>query len=78
VLSVDQGGVADRVRLSGAGALYALGDPVACVEAAVALLRSDLRALGDVARSCTERHHSWRAAFDGIFRTYRTLLAQGE
>jgi alpha-1,6-mannosyltransferase len=77
VLSVDQGGVADRVRRSGAGALYAAGDPVACVEAAVALLRSDLGALGSVARSFTERHHSWRAAFDGIFRTYRTLLAQG-
>ena len=76
VLSVDQGGVADRVRASGAGALYAAGDAGACAEAATALLRGDPRGLGPIARGFAERHHSWRAAFEGILQTYRTILSQ--
>jgi alpha-1,6-mannosyltransferase len=76
VLSVDQGGVADRVRASGAGALYAAGDAGACAEAATVLLRGNPRGLGPIARSFAERHHSWRAAFQGIVETYRTILSQ--
>jgi alpha-1,6-mannosyltransferase len=68
VLSVDAGGVADRVRASGAGALYAPGDAGACATAATELL------LG--ARAFAERHHSWDSAFDGIFAVYRELLGQ--
>jgi len=74
VLSVDAGGVADRVRASGAGALYAPGDPGACATAATELLRGDLRGLGLTARTFAERHHSWDMAFDGIFGIYRSLL----
>jgi alpha-1,6-mannosyltransferase len=74
VLSVDAGGVADRVRASGAGALYALGDPGACATAATELLRGDLRGLGLTARAFAERYHSWDTAFDGIFAVYRELL----
>jgi alpha-1,6-mannosyltransferase len=74
VLSVDAGGVADRVRASGAGALYAPDSPGACATAATELLRGDLRSLGLIARAFAERHHSWDAAFDGIFAAYRSLL----
>jgi alpha-1,6-mannosyltransferase len=74
VLAVDVGGVADRVRESGAGMLYAAGDLTACIEAAAALLRSDLATLGRTARAFAERRHSWTAAFDGIFDLYRRLV----
>lgn len=77
VLSVDAGGVADRVRASGAGALYAEGDVGACAEAALTLLRGDRQALGGVARAYAERHHSWQTAFDGITAVYRQVLAAG-
>lgn len=76
VLSVDAGGVADRVRESGAGALYAPGDPAACAEAAITLLRGDPAALGRSARAFAERHHGYRQAFDGIVAVYREVLAQ--
>jgi alpha-1,6-mannosyltransferase len=75
VLSVDAGGVADRVRASGAGALYSPGNPGACATAATELLRGDLKSLGLIARAFAERHHSWDTAFDGIFAAYRALLA---
>ena len=73
VLSVDAGAVAERVRLSGAGALYAPGDSVAFAEAAITLLRGDLRRLGRTARDYAEQHHDWRTAFEGIVRVYRQL-----
>jgi alpha-1,6-mannosyltransferase len=73
VLSVDAGAVAERVRLSGAGALYAPDDPAAFAEAAIALLRGDLRRLGQRAREHAERHHDWATAFAGIIRVYREL-----
>jgi alpha-1,6-mannosyltransferase len=76
ILAVDAGGVADRVRASGAGALYAPGDASACAEAAITLLCGDLGRLGQTARSFAERHHSWRHAFDGIFAVYRQLLEE--
>jgi hypothetical protein len=60
--------------VSGAGALYAVGDAGACAEAAITLLRSDLHRLGQTARAFAEQHHSWRRAFDGIFETYRRVL----
>jgi alpha-1,6-mannosyltransferase len=74
VLSVDAGGVADRVRESGAGALYAPADIQACAEAAITLLRGDLAGLGRSARAFAERHHGYRQAFDGIFAIYRKVL----
>lgn len=77
VLSVASGGVADRVRQSGAGALFAPGDAGACCEAALALLEGDLVALGRTARLFAEQHHSWAAAFDGITAVYRQILGRG-
>jgi alpha-1,6-mannosyltransferase len=76
VLAVDAGGVAERVRASGAGAVYALGDPGACAEAATAMLTGDLRGLGRAARVYAEQHHAWNRAFEGIFRVYRQLLTR--
>lgn len=76
VLSVDSGGVADRVRASGVGALYAPGDRDACAEAALTLLGADLVGLGRTARSFAEQHHSWAAAFDGITAVYRQILGR--
>jgi alpha-1,6-mannosyltransferase len=76
VLSVDTGGVADRVRSSGAGVLYAAGDAIACAEAAISLLRGDLRVLGATARAYAEQHHSWRRALDDIFAIYRRIIAE--
>ena len=78
VLSVDDGAVAERVRLSGAGALYAPGNAGAFAEAAITLLRGDLRRLGQTAREYAERHHDWRTAFDGIVRVYRQLSQVAE
>ncbi len=74
VLSVDAGGVSDRVHDSGAGAVYRPGDAGACAAAAIALLRGDLRSLGRLARTYAERYHSWDVAFDGIFEVYRSVV----
>jgi alpha-1,6-mannosyltransferase len=74
VLSVDQGGVADRIRTSGAGALYPAGDSGEFAHQAIALLQGDLGSLGRTARAYAEKHHSWGAAFDRIFAVYREVL----
>lgn len=77
VLSVASGGVADRVRASGNGALHPAGDWHACAEAAIALLRAPQGPLRTAARAYAEREHSWQSAFDGIFAIYDRLLDQG-
>lgn len=76
VLSVDQGGVADRISASGAGALYPVGDSTGLAESAVRLFEGDLGALGRRARRYAEDHHSWSSAFDAIFRVYRAVARQ--
>ncbi len=78
VLSVASGGVADRVRASGNGALYPAGDGQACAEAAIALLQAPLGPLRLAARAHAEREHSWQSAFDGIFSVYDRLLAPAD
>ncbi len=74
VLSVDAGGAADRVRASGAGALYPPGDPAGLARIALQLFQADLEALGRVARAWAERHHGWDTAFDRIFEVYQQIL----
>lgn len=76
LLSVDRGGVAERVEASGAGELYSFDDPGDLSTAALALLRSDLAALGTDARRHAERYHGWEATFDALFSTYRRLLGR--
>ena len=74
VLSVDQGGVADRIRASRAGALYPAGDSGGFAQQAIGLLQGDLRTLGRTARAYAEQHHSWGAGFGRIFEVYREIL----
>lgn len=76
VLSVDAGGVAERIRRSGAGRLYPEGDRAGLAEAAVALLSGDRTGLGELARRYAERHHAWETAFDGVFAVYRDVIGQ--
>jgi phosphatidylinositol alpha-mannosyltransferase len=75
VLSCDEGGVAETVRRSGAGALYAAGDAGALADAAIALIGGDLDALGRRGREHAERHHTWERVFDRIVEVYRGVIA---
>jgi alpha-1,6-mannosyltransferase len=75
VLSVDRGGVAESVALSGAGRLYASGDPAHLAELAIELLGQDLPALGRRGRRYAEEHHGWDSVLDRLFQTYRRVLA---
>ncbi len=76
VLSVDSGGVADRVRASNTGRVYPPFDVSECAAAAIALIDGDLAALGRTARRYAEEHHSWTTAFDGIVAVYRRILGR--
>ena len=75
VLSVDQGGVAETVTRSGAGALYRSGDSGHMAEVAEQLLEKDLVRLGDTGRRYAESNHSWTMVFDRLFTVYRGVLA---
>jgi alpha-1,6-mannosyltransferase len=74
VLSVDRGGVAETVALSGAGRLYTSGDCAHLAEMAIGLLGEDLAALGRRGRRYAEEHHGWETVLDRLFRTYRRVL----
>jgi alpha-1,6-mannosyltransferase len=76
VLSVDSGGVADRVRASQTGRVYPPFDARECAAAAIGLIEGDLAAMGRVARRFAEEHHSWTTAFDGIMAVYRQILGR--
>ena len=77
VLSVDVGGVADRVRASGVGACYPVDDAAACAGQAVRLLGQDRAAQAAAARAWAATHHAQAAAFDRLFATYQALVASG-
>ncbi len=74
VLSVDRGGVAERVRASGAGELYPFSDAAGLRATASALFGRDLPGLGLAGRRFAEQFHSWDAAFSTLFDAYRHLL----
>lgn len=75
VLSVDRGGVAESVSLSGAGRLYTSGDPAHLAECAIDLLSRDLPALGRLGRRYAEEHHGWDSVLGRLFEVYRGVLA---
>jgi alpha-1,6-mannosyltransferase len=75
ILSVGQGGVAEAVERSGAGRLYAVGDPASLAAQAVALLESDLPRLGAVGRRYAEANHAWDRVFDRLFEVYARILS---
>ena len=74
VLSVDVGGVAEVVGLSGAGRLYPVRDADALASVAVELLGGDLASLGARGRAYAEAHHGWDRVLDGLFEIYRGIL----
>ena len=74
VLSVDRGGVAEAVGLSGAGRLYTSGDPGDLAARAIELFGQDLPALGRLGRRYAEEHHGWDAVLDRLFDVYRRVL----
>ena len=74
ILSVDRGGVAEAVSRSGAGRTYAAGDPAHFAEVAVALLGSDLPALGAVGRRFAEANHAWDRVLDRLLEVYHRIL----
>ena len=76
ILSVDRGGVAERIEASGSGVLYPFNDPAGMTASAISLFRSDLTSLGVGGRRHAERHHSWDGAFAQLFATYRRLLGR--
>ncbi|HEX7917794.1 MAG TPA: glycosyltransferase, partial [Gemmatimonadales bacterium] len=76
ILSVDRGGVAERIEASGSGVLYPFNYPAGMTASAISLFRSDLTSLGVGGRRHAERHHSWDGAFTQLFATYRRLLGR--
>jgi alpha-1,6-mannosyltransferase len=77
VLSTDQGGVAEFVAASGAGATYRTGDAHDMADAAIALAQRDLTALGLVGRAYAEREHAWSHVFDRLFALYAEVAHVG-
>jgi alpha-1,6-mannosyltransferase len=75
VLSVNQGGVADTVTRSGAGALYGSGDHDDLARAAERIISADLTGLGDTGRAYVEAHHGWSTVFDRLFAVYRRVIS---
>jgi alpha-1,6-mannosyltransferase len=73
VLAADRGGISEQVAASGAGARFASGEAGSLAEAAIALFRSDLGALGVTGRTYAETDHSWASVFDRIFALYDSV-----
>jgi alpha-1,6-mannosyltransferase len=74
VLAADRGGISEQIEASGAGARFESGQAESLTAAAIALLRSDLTALGERGRAYAERDHSWASVFDRIFALYKTVV----
>ena len=74
VLSVSVGAVVERVRESGAGAVYELRQPASLAHEAVQLFQQDLAMLGARGRAYAEAEHSWSTVFDRLFAVYRSVL----
>jgi alpha-1,6-mannosyltransferase len=75
VLSVNQGGVADTVTRSGAGALYRSGDHDDLARVAERLFNDDLTRLGNAGRVYVEANHGWSTVFDLLFAVYRRVIS---
>ena len=74
VLTADRGGVAETVSRSGAGAHFLSGDRGSLVEAATALMSSNLDPLSARGRAYVEAHHGWDQVLERLFRIYRDVL----
>jgi alpha-1,6-mannosyltransferase len=76
VLTVRVGAVVERVRESGAGAVYELRQHASLAEEAVRLFQQDLALLGARGRAYAEAEHSWSTVFDRLFAVYRSVLGR--
>ena len=76
VLTVSVGAVVERVRESGAGAVYELRQHASLAEEAVRLFQQDLALLGARGRAYAEAEHSWSTVFDRLFAVYRSVLGR--
>lgn len=75
LLSVNTGGVADHVTMSGAGRLYEAGSAASLTEEAITLLQYNLAVLGAGAHAYATDHHSWDVVFARLFEVYREVIA---
>ena len=73
VVTADQGGVAETVVRSGAGATFPAGDAGALGDAAVAVLDAGPDRLGRLGRAYVEANHSWPVVLDRLLQIYREL-----
>jgi alpha-1,6-mannosyltransferase len=76
VVAANEGGAAELVTDSGAGALFEHGNPYSLADRIEAVLAADRRALGTQGRLHAERHHAWTAVFDAVFHTYDVILRE--
>jgi len=73
VLAVERGAAPDRVEGSGAGELYAHGDPRDCAASMVRLIGRLGRSLREAARAHAERSFDWRDTFAALAALYREV-----
>ncbi|MDZ7632798.1 MAG: glycosyltransferase [Gemmatimonadaceae bacterium] len=73
VLAADGGAGREHVLSSGAGRLFAPGDPDDLAEQAITLLQDDLPGHGARARAFATREHAWSSVFDRVFALYEQL-----
>lgn len=76
VLSADEGGVAEQVADSGAGAVFPSGSASGLARAALGLLTADRAALARRARDFAEREHAWPVVFERLFAMYDEVIAE--
>ncbi len=75
VLASSDGGAAELVAKSGAGARFEVGDAACVAETMVRLAQTDLSALGRLGRAHAEQHHSWDGALKRLFKVYQQIRA---
>lgn len=76
VLSADEGGVAEQVRVSGGGALFRAHDSRSLARGVIEVLASNADDLSRRARAFAEREHAWPVVFDRLFSIYAAIVGQ--
>src|SRR5262249_12779483 len=76
VVSVDHGAVAERIRTSGVGLLYEVGNSASIRDQVIAALQSRDAFAPAIARANEERAYTRERAFDQIFRVYHDVAGR--
>jgi alpha-1,6-mannosyltransferase len=76
LVAADRGSVAEHVRKSDGGLVFAAGQPRSLADRLLTAIAGALSTAGAKARAYVEEHHSWSGSFDRIFATYRELARQ--